>query len=324
MTSKFKVVSLTSFFTEEMITSYLSRHIDPSLINVVAFPETPSEEEACKAVKDATVIIYSTSDPYTPRLLEAAQGVKLIQTPGTGYNHIDLEAATELKIPVANNAGCNSISVAEHTLMFILIVLRKALSDYTKTNQRSGGEETDWRSRRLLRGKTLGILGFGFIGKDVAKLARGFDPKIIYYKRNRLPEAEENERGVEYRSFEKLLEESDILTVHVPLTDVTRGMIGEDEIAKMKDGAYIINTSRREVLDEPAVLKALKEGKLSGFGTDFMLDDPLTGLENIMMTGWTAGTSIDIFESAATQLFDNVCRTLRGERPLYVVNDVWT
>ncbi len=99
-------------------------------------------------------------------------------------------------------------------------------------------------------------------------------------------------------------------------------MIGEDEIAKMKDGAYIINTSRREVLDEPAVLGALKEGKLSGFGTDFMLDDPLTGLENIMMTGHSAGATVDLMEECFTQLMGNVARALRGERPLNIVNDV--
>jgi len=321
VTSKLKVVSLSSF-SEEMLNSYLSRQIDPSLYDVVVFPETPSEEETCEAVKDATVIVYSPLDPFTRKMLESAKEVRLIQGFGAAYDKTDIEAATELKIPVANNGGCNSISVAEHTLMFILIVLRKALPDYTKTNQRSWGEEMGWPSRRLLRGKTLGILGFGSAGKDVAKLARGFDPKMIYNKRNRLPEAEENERGVEYRSFDQLLEESDILTVHVPLSDVTRGMIGEDEIARMKDGAYIINTSRREVLDEPVVLEALKEGKLSGFATDWGLDDPLTGLENIMMTDHSAGASVDLMEECITQLMGNVARALRGERPLNIVNDV--
>ena len=321
MTSKLKVVSLSSL-SEERLNSFLSRHIDPSLYDVVAFPETPIEEEACKAVKDATVIICSPLAPFTRKMLESAKEARLIQGFGAGYDKMDLEAATELKIPVANNGGCNSISVAEHTLMFILIVLRKALFDYMKTKQGTKGVGDGWGTRRLLRGKTLGILGFGSIGKDVAKLARGFDPKMIYYKRNRLAEVEEDELGVEYRAFDQLLEEADILTVHVPLSDETRGMIGEDEIAKMKDGAYIINTSRREVLDEPAVLEALKEGKLSGFGTDFMLDDHLTGLENIMMTGHSAGASVDIMEECFNQLLGNVARALRGERPLNIVNDV--
>jgi len=238
--SKLKVVSLSSL-SEEMLNTYLSRQIDPSLYEVVAFPKTPSEEEACKAVKDATVIFCSPLAPFTRKMLESAKGVRLIQGFGAAYDKIDLEAATELKIPVANNGGCNSISVAEHTLMFILIVLKKALFDYMKTNQRSWGEEKRrfFNEVRLLRGKTLGILGFGSIGKDVAKLARGFNPKMIYYKRRRLPEAEEDELGVEYRAFDQLLEEADILTVHVPLSDETRGMIGDDEIAKMKDGAYI-------------------------------------------------------------------------------------
>ena len=138
MTSKFKVVSL-SFLPEEMLNSYLSRHIDPSLYDMVAFPETPIEEEACKAVKDATAIICSPLAPFTRKMLESAKGVRLIQGFGAAYDKFDLEAATELKIPVANNGGCNSISVAEHTLMFILIVLRKALFDYTKTKQGTRG-----------------------------------------------------------------------------------------------------------------------------------------------------------------------------------------
>lgn len=304
--SKSKIVSF--MMPVEEITSILTREFDLSTFEVESYRKRLTEEEACEAVKDATLILtWPNRPPITRKVLEAAQDVKLIQFGSVGYDSIDLEAATELEIPVANNPGWASTSVAEHTIMLMLMVLKKA------------------RERELheLRGKTLGILGLGSIGKEVARLANAFDVKILYHNRNRLSEDEEAELAVTYRPFDELLEESDILSIHVPLTDETRGMIGRDKITKMKDGAIIVNTARKEVVDESAVFEALDEGKLYGFGTDFVPDRSLSGLRNVMMTPHVAGFTVEGGERAKAQLFDNVCRFLRGEKPLYIVNDVW-
>lgn len=325
--SKIKIVDFTPM-PAEMTVSQLSSRTDMSNVKVVALPQRPTEEEACQAVKDATIIMTAPGGPrVTRKILEAARIVKLVQCKSVGYDHIDLEAATELKIPVANNPGWASTAVAEHTLMLTLMVLKSALYTYMKTVESAwelGEKRRFWNDMRELRGKTLGILGLGAIGKEVARLASAFGANVIYNSRRRLSEAEEKSLGVEYRTFEGLLEESDILSIHVPLTDETRGMIGRDEIAKMRDGAFLVNTARKEVVDETAVSEALKSRKLFGFGTDFEPDFPLTGLDFVVMTPHTAVTTREAIARGSGQVMDNVCRFLEGDKPLYLVNNVWT
>jgi len=320
--SKSKIVSFNPT-PKERIISILSNQIDPSTFEVKAYHKKPTEEEACEAVKDATLIITYPGGPYiTRQILEAAHGTKLIQFFSVGYDKIDLKSATELKIPVANNPGWPSISVAEHTIMLILMTLKKAIYMYNKTFQNAWEEGENYPDRLELRGKTLGILGLGSIGKEVTKLANSFGVKILYHNRNRISEAEEVALGVMYRSLSQLIEESDVLSIHIPLTEETQGMIGRDEIAKMKDGAVIVNTARKGVVDESAVFDALNEGKLFGFGTDFVPDRSLSGFENVIMTPHSSVTPASR-KRGGIQAFDNVIRFLRGEKPLYLVNDVW-
>jgi len=319
---KFKIVSFNGP-PKEYITSNLSSRIDPSTFEVKAIQKKPTEEEACVAVKGATLIIIVPGGLYMNRkTLEAARGVKLIQFFSVGYDNIDLEAATELKIPVSNNPGGPAVSVAEHTIMLILMTLKQALFMYTKTVQNNWKDGEGYPTRYEFKGKTLGLLGLGSIGREVAKLAAVFGVKTIYHKRNRLSEAEEVSLSVSYRTFDELLEESDVLSIHVPLTKETRGMLGADEIAKMKKSAVIVNTARKDVVDESAVFEALEEGKLFGFGTDFIPDRSLTGLENVVMTPHSSVTPEAMLRMGA-QGFENVFRLLSGEKPLYIVNDVW-
>jgi glyoxylate reductase/D-3-phosphoglycerate dehydrogenase len=190
-----------------------------------------------------------------------------------------------------------------------------------------------WNQVWELKGKTLGILGFGNIGMEVARLASVFGPKIIYYKRTRLTERVEEKLGVEYCSFDDLLSKSDIFSIHVPLTDETRGMIGRDEIAKMKPGAILLNLARGEIVDEEALAEAVVTGKLSGVGTDVLTEkrhgnvvetpSPLIGLENVMITPHMAGPTLEARLRSHKEATDNIIRVLRGETPLYIVNDVY-
>ena len=325
--SKVKLVNFTPTPTE-MIVSLLSSQTDMSNTEVVSFPPQLTEEEVCKVVNDATVIItYPFASKITRKVLEEAKKLKLIQCTSVGYDHVDVEAATSLKISVANTPEWPTISVAEHTIMLTLMVLKSALYSYTKTVQKGWkpGESTRLLSdMRELRGKTLGIIGFGSIGREVARLASAFGANIIYYNRRRISGDEEKSLGVEYRTFERLLKESDILSLHVPLTDETRGMIGLDEIALMKNGAFLVNTARKEVIDEMAVFEALKSRKLFGFGTDFEPDFPLTGFDFIVMTPHIAGITRESLARNNRQVMDNICRFLEWDKPLYLVNDIWT
>jgi lactate dehydrogenase-like 2-hydroxyacid dehydrogenase len=230
-----------------------------------------TEEESCKIVKDATVIVvYPGSPDMSRRILESAEKVRLIQSYGVGYDNIDIKAATELGIPVANNPGWNTSSVAEHTLMLILMTLKKALQGHRMTVE--GVNRTHLAKLRNetleLRGRTLGIIGLGAIGSDVARLARAFKPKMVYFKRTRLSREKEKDLGVEYRSFDDLPAESDIVSIHTPLTEETKDMIGERELGLMRDGAIIINTAKAGILDDGAVAEALKAGKLPAAGID--------------------------------------------------------
>jgi phosphoglycerate dehydrogenase-like enzyme len=295
-----------------------------------------SEEELFEVVKDATIIGFIAGAPtFSRKLLESCKDLKFIQSLGVGFEQIDLKDADDLGIPVANNPGWNSTSVAEHTLMLILMTLKKALQGHSMIHEGSTVVETIklMDNTLELRDKTLGIIGLGAIGREVVRLAKPFGPKMIYYKRTRLPEEEEKQLGVEYRSFEDLLSESDIVSIHTPLTDETRGMIGESEMALMRDGAIIINTSREGIVDECAAAKALKTGKLSAAGFDVLEtrvvdgvrfgDSPLMECENVVLTNHQAGTTWEARIRGTEQWVENVNRFLNGEKPLFLLNNVW-
>jgi lactate dehydrogenase-like 2-hydroxyacid dehydrogenase len=287
----------------EEFAAYLDGFAEPSSIIAGGIRGSVDEDAVCEIVKDASLILIMPMSPMiSKKVLEAATQLELVQSIVVGYDNVDVDAATELGIPVANNPGWNSTSVAEHTIM-------------------------------LIEGKKLGIIGLGDIGKKVAKLAVAFGANVVYNKRNRLSIQDEKAMGVEYRSFSDLLSESDIVSLHVPLNDETRYMIGEEELALMKEGSIIINTARAAILDEQAVADALKSGKLSAAGIDdygykvvdgYMVgNSPLVGCENALLTPHLAGTSRDAMERWEVQWVDNARRFLTGEKPLYILNGVW-
>ena len=293
-------------------------------------------DQVREAIRDATAILVNPGTPQLSKnILEAAKKVRLIQTMTVGYDRIDLQGATELGIPVANVPAYNSISVAEYTLMLILMTLRKTLYMIRISEKGLSIKElvSNFGDLREFKDKTLGIIGLGAIGREVVKRARCFGPEIIYYKRSRLSVEEEKQLGVEYRPFSELLAESDIISLHVPLNDETRGMIGEDEVESMKDGAFIINTARAGIIDERAVAEALNSGKLLGAGLDFVNtrlengvqvpDSPLLECENVIITPHIAGPTRESQMRGREQWSENVVRLLNGEKPRYLVNDVW-
>jgi lactate dehydrogenase-like 2-hydroxyacid dehydrogenase len=321
---------------KEFLGSLLNDKIDELTIISAGTKPLVTEEMACEAVKGASIILAFPGTPDLSRkVLEAAEGVKLVQFWSVGYDNIDLEAADELGIPVANNPGWNAISVAEHTLMLILMTLKKALTATSRSLEKDfsiGERHQLFKDTRELYGKTLGLIGLGSIGLEVAKRARAFSPRIIYHKRNRLPIDEEEFLGVEYRSLGELLSESDILSLHVPLTDETRMMIGKEEIGLMKDGAIIINTARSGILDEYAAAEALREGRLSAVGLDvvkqekrdgmMISESPLFECENVVYTPHQSGNSSEASARSHIRWVENVCRVLNGEKPSFVVNNV--
>jgi len=319
---------IVSFFQhlEDQRSGFL-KYVDSSDVEFTVARTDLSEEEMCEAVSDATIILATPGTPFLSlKILDSAKEVELIQFVSVGYDNIDLEAAAELGIPVANNAGVNAITVAEHAMMMILVLQKKAFLFHNAVMQ-GRWQRAEFRDLWELRGRTLGILGLGAIGTEMAKIARGFGARVLYNKRNKLTEDAERVLGVEYCSFEDLLKESDVLTVHVPLTDETWHMIGEEEVAKMKDGAIIINTARRDVVDESALSNALRRGKLHGVGIDVPKTsdnraDELRELfegHNAITTSHIASVSKQITERAIEQISENIRRALSGEEPKFLV-----
>ncbi|MEJ0077905.1 MAG: 2-hydroxyacid dehydrogenase [Alphaproteobacteria bacterium] len=284
-----------------------------------------------EVVPNLSGIEYMITYPHIPMrdpFYQAAPKLRLVQLLSAGYDNVDLESARRAKVPVSNNGGANAISVSEHALMLMLTVSRKVVWQHGSV---SGGR---WRGNgpapRMyeLYDKTLGIIGLGTIGKKVARLGRAFGMRVQYFDIARLTEDQEDALGVKFRLMRELLRSSDIVSMHVPLNDSTRHMIGADELALMKPTAIVINTSRGPVIDEVALHKTLSEGKIFGAGLDVFdrepppSNNPLFKLDNVVLTAHFAGPTWDNHVARFRNAFDNVQRVARGEAPLWVVPEL--
>jgi len=258
----------------------------------------------------------------------AAPRLRLVQLLSAGYDDVDLAAARRAKVPIANNGGANAISVAEHAMMLMLTVARRVIWAHGSVS--AGRWRGNGPSPRMyeLFGKTLGIVGLGTIGKKVARLGKAFGMRVEYYDIARLNEDAEDALGVRFRLLNEVLANADVVSLHVPLNDSTRGMIGAGELARIKPTAILINTSRGPVVDERALHHALSTGKLFGAGLDVFDQEPpppdnlLLKLDNVVLTAHFAGPTWDNHVARFRNAFDNVQRVARGEPPLWVVPEL--
>jgi len=267
----------------------------------------------------------ATADVLVPRRREvdrvalvAAERLRGIVTPGVGVEKVDVAAATELGIVVANSPG-NSITVAESTILLAL-ALAKDLSGWIDV-ARAGGAPTSSMHGMELHGKTLGLVGFGRIGQRTAGLARAFGMAVLAYD----PHVEPSELA-EGVSLEALLRRSDFVSLHPILTAETHHLIGAEQLALMKPTAYLINTSRGGVIDEPALIEALREGRIAGAGLDVFeteppaLDNPLLRMPNVIATPHGLSHAAESFRRCAEMAQQSVLALVEGRRPEYTVN----
>jgi len=256
----------------------------------------------------------------------AAPKMKLVQLTSAGYDQVDPEAAKKAKIPVSNNGGANAIAVAEHAIMLMLAVYRRLVQfhNHIVAGNWRVGNPAEVRVHELAKA-TLGIVGLGNIGKKVARRAAGFDMKIQYYDIKRLTEDQEDALGVRFVLYDELLRTSDVVSLHVPLDDGTRKMIGARELFMMKPDAIVVNTCRGPVIDEDALYDALKANKIFGAGLDVMVEEPpqpkhrLFSLPNVIFTPHTAGPTWENYVARFRYGFDNIQRVAAGRAPLWVV-----
>ncbi len=302
-----------------------AREIAPSGFDLVVTTPGPAFRAA---LAEADYLVCVPSAALDDALYRAAPRLKLVQLLSAGYDNWDLDAARRAGVPLANNGGANAIAVAEHAIMLMLAVCRRLVWQHESVA--SGRWRGNTPPPRLfeLHGKTLGIVGLGRIGKKVARLAGGFGMRVHYYDTTRLDEDAEDALGARFRLLAEILSTSDIVSLHVPLNEATRHMIGAAELARMRPSSVLINTCRGPVVDETALHAALAEGKLAGAGLDVFAaepppaDHPLFGLDNVVLTPHLAGPTWESQRARLRNAFDNVQRVARGEPPLWVVPEL--
>ncbi len=265
----------------------------------------------------------------TAKMVDAARRVRLIQQPSVGYQHIDVEACTARGIRVANTAGANTESVAEHTVAWGLCLLKNMFYAHKATRQ--GRREQMGVKPAELRGRVWGIVGFGRIGRAVAERLKPFALKSLFYYDTIRPDRPVEEKlGAEYRGLDELLSVSDVVSLHAPLTDATRALIDRKALAAMKQGAFLINVSRAELVDEEALAEALTQGKIAGAGIDVFSEEPISPenpllkveSDRLLLSPHVAGVSQEAAGRIITMATANIARALKGELPESPVNTV--
>ena len=288
----------------------------PSWLRIVVVPESDRVGFAAE-MGDADVLLH-VLEPVPADVIEAAPALKLIQKIGVGVNTIDLAAARARGVAVANMPGTNSQAVAEHALALMLAVLRRVV---TLDRAMRAGEGWSLPSETFDRvgeiaGRTVGLIGYGEVPRRLAPVLAALGARVLYTCRQPKPNA-----AGEFRMLDSLLAESDIVSLHVPLTAATERLIGTRELARMKRGGVLINTARGGLVDERSLESALRSGHLLGAGLDVVAVEPtpsgypLFALDNVVVSPHIAWTTPETFSRSLAIAIEN-CRRVRDGEPL--------
>lgn len=273
-----------------------------------------------EAVEEADYLLASGRLAIDREILKCAPRLKMVQRTGVGLDTLDMAALKERGIPVYVNRGVNAVSVAEHTVMLILSVLRRITT--VDAELRRGiwkKQENGIRSHQLF-GKTVGFVGMGHIGQKTAGMLGGFGTELLYYTPARKEKALEEQLSLTWVSLEELLERADILVLQCALNAQTRGMIGAEEFARMKKGSILVNTARGPLVEEKALLEALQSGKLSGAGLDVFekeplpQDSPFLWQENVVLSPHIGGITHEAFRGMMRGAMENIALFDAGRR----------
>jgi|BEDMetMinimDraft_2_1075160.scaffolds.fasta_scaffold04713_2 D-3-phosphoglycerate dehydrogenase len=281
-----------------------------------------SEDELVQDIGEYDALVVRSETKVTARVIEAAKRLKVIGRAGVGIDNIDVATATKKGIMVVNAPSGNIIAAAEHTIALMLALARRI--PQADLSVRRG----EWTRSKFqgseIRDKTLGIIGLGNIGVEVAKRAKGLDMKVIAYDPI-IPQDRAEQYGVKLVDLNELLSLSDFVTLHVPLTDSTRNLIGRAELNLMKPSAVLINCARGGVLDEQALYEALKDGKIAGaaldvFASEPPINSPLLELDNVVLTPHIGGSTKEAQISVAYEVADEIAAVLSGGFARHVIN----
>jgi len=292
----------------------------------------PPHEVLLEKAKDSDALVTLLTDRIDCNLISSASPrLRIIAQYAVGYDNIDVECATRHGVYVTNTPGVLTEAVADFTWALILSVARRIVeADHFVRSGEWHRRGAGWHPMMILglevHGLTLGIIGMGRIGRAVAKRARGFDMNILYTDKYRLPEEAEEELGARYVDMDTLLRESDIVSIHTPLTPETYHLIGEEELRKMKNTAILVNTARGKVVDTDALVKALEEGWIAGAGLDVFEEEPLppghplTKFDNVVLAPHLGSATWKTRTAMAMLVADNLIAFYKGEKPPTLLN----
>jgi len=285
-------------------------------------------EELIDNIKDKDGLLSMVTDRIDDELMEKAPNLRIVANCGVGYDNIDVAAATERGIWVTNTPGVLTDATADLTFALILAAARRIIEGEARVR---AGKFKSWAPFLFLgaqvTGKILGIIGLGQIGKAVARRASGFNMRILYHDRNRVSESEERELNATYADLKTILSEADFVSLHVTLTDQTRHLISARELDYMKPTAYLINASRGPVVDEKALVEALRTKKIAGAGLDVYENEPaltagLADLDNVVLLPHVGSATLETRTAMAVLAAENLLDGLQGITPRNCLNCV--
>jgi lactate dehydrogenase-like 2-hydroxyacid dehydrogenase len=319
--SKAKLLATHSLF--EPVRKFLDEHFE---VDYWTEHARIPREQLLGRVGDKDGLVCLLTERVDEELLKKAPRLRIAATVSVGYDNIDLAACTRRGVVALNTPGVLDETTAEFAWVLMLAVARRLVEGSEMMQARAW---TGWALDQLcgtdVWGKTLGIVGFGRIGRCVARRAQGFRMRIVYSEAVRAPAEIERELGAEYIPFERLLAEADFVTLHVPLLPSTRHMISAPQLAGMKKTAFLINTSRGPVVDEEALVEALDAGRIAGAALDVHENEPkahprLVGRKNVILTPHIASASLETRTKMAMLAAEGVVAYFSGRRPATVLN----
>ena len=302
---------------------YLGQHVELDYANS---DDGLTASELAERIRGKHGVVSQLTDKFDAAMIERLEGVRVIANVAVGYDNIDLAAATAKGILITNTPDVLTDTTADLAFALLLAAARRIVEGYQFVHS---GQWRKWRID-LLVGRdvhhaTIGIVGMGRIGQAVAKRAGGFSMRILYYDVVRAPESLERSLGLEYRPLEELLREADFVSLHVPLVEETRKLIGKDQLRVMKPSAILVNTSRGPIVDENALAEALEKRWIAGAGLDVFEREPevhpgLLKLENVVVAPHIGSASIDTRRNMSLLAAQNAVAALSGQRPPNLVN----
>jgi len=306
----------------------------PESLDVHFFKEYDEDRVARACVNADFIIAPSPFPPITAKIISGANSLKLIQLTGSGFDTVDLHAADKAGIPVANCPGQNSKAVAELAFITIGALNRGIIEadiETKKGNYQEVRKKLESEGMYQFENLNLGLLGIGLIGKEMAKIGAFFGLNLYYYDILRLSPEQEKEFKITFMGFKELLKISDILSIHLPINKSTKKLLGPEEFALMKGNAILINTSRGAIIDDEALIYALKSKRLKGAALDAFdpeplpWEHPLLSLDpeikkRLIFTPHIGGSTRQSFRRMFQEAINNLLRVVEGEKPKYLVN----